>query len=402
MRCGRPIWNAARLDRSTTTQSPPTPLAVLLVGNYPRDGQESMRRFASVMLEGLRKEGVATELVLPPVWLGRAGKSTLGGIGKWLAYVDKFALFPLLLRRRVRQAARHGRPLVVHLCDHSNSMYASAAAGVPVVTTCHDLLAVRGALGEATDCPASPAGRYLQRWILRGLARSTVIASVSAATQADVDRLLPGGPISCTVSNCLNHPYRVLTRAETDTRLAPLAALRGPFALHVGSNLRRKNREGVLRIFARTAGRWSGQLAFAGQPLSAELRALAASLGIADRIVEVPKPDNDLLEALYNRAVALIFPSRFEGFGWPIIEAQACGCPVLTTRSGPMPEVAGGAALLRDVDDEEGFARDLVTLTDPAQRELWSRRGLENAQRYTTERMVLEYLRVYRQAVAAR
>jgi glycosyltransferase involved in cell wall biosynthesis len=186
-----------------------------------------------------------------------------------------------------------------------------------------------------------------------------------------------------------------------DARLSSIAGLRDRYAFHVGSNLRRKNREGVLRIFARTAARWDGQLVFAGQPLSPALRELAASLRIADRIVEIPKPDNDTLEALYSRATALLFPSRFEGFGWPIIEAQACGCPVISSNSGPMPEVVGEGGLLRDVEDEAGFAEDLLRLTEPAERERWSQKGLANVQRFTIERMVQDYLRIYAEAIEA-
>ena len=363
-----------------------------------------MQRFAGAMLDGLRKAGVPARLVVPPVICGRAGSSSLGGIGKWLAYLDKFVLFPLILRRRIHDLTGRCGPsrVVVHICDHSNAMYAGAAGGVPVVTTCHDLLAVRGALGEDTDCPPSPAGHWLQRWILGSLAKASIIACVSSATQSDADRLLPPGSRTRHLPIGLNHPYHPLPPAEARARLAILEGLRFPFVLHVGSNLRRKNREGVLRIFARTAPAWDGQLVFAGQPLSPELRSMARSLGITGRVREIPKPDNDLLEALYNAATALLFPSRFEGFGWPIIEAQACGCPVICSRSGPLPEVAGDGALLREVEDEEGFAADLLRLASPDQREHWSRRALANAGRFSTERMVLEYLRLYSEAVAPR
>ena len=95
----------------------------------------------------------------------------------------------------------------------------------------------------------------------------------------------------------------------------------------------------MLHDAASIKDQWNGQIVFVGEPLSRELRALAERLQIADRLVEVPNADNELLEALYNRAVALLYPSRFEGFGWPVIEAQACGCPVICSTAGPLPEV---------------------------------------------------------------
>jgi len=169
-----------------------------------------------------------------------------------------------------------------------------------------------------------------------------------------------------------------------------------PFVLHVGSHLRRKNRAGVVRIFARTKGHWNAQLVFAGDRLYNDLWTQARALGIADRIVEIVSADSELLEALYNQAHALLFPSRFEGFGWPIAEAQACGCPVLCRDAAPMSEVAGGAALLRDTGDEDGFAEDLLRLRDPATREKYRELGLQNATRFSAKTMAEQYLALYR------
>jgi glycosyltransferase involved in cell wall biosynthesis len=185
--------------------------------------------------------------------------------------------------------------------------------------------------------------------------------------------------------------------------LAKVPGLEGTaqFVLHVGSNLRRKNREGVLRIFARCKERWNGSLVFAGDALSPSLRSLGQELGVSDRIVEVPNADNQTLEALYNAATGLLFPSTFEGFGWPIAEAHACGCPVLCADRAPMSEVAGQGGLTHPIEDEAGFAADLLRLTDAQERARWSARALENAKRFSTERMVAEYGKLYTSLAAA-
>jgi glycosyltransferase involved in cell wall biosynthesis len=151
-----------------------------------------------------------------------------------------------------------------------------------------------------------------------------------------------------------------------------------------------------VRIFARTKDHWNAQLVFAGDGLSNDLWTQARALGIAHRIVEIVSADSELLEALYNQAHALLFPSRFEGFGWPIAEAQACGCPVLCSDAAPMSDVAGGAALLRDIADEDGFAEDLLRLRDPATREKYRKLGLQNATRFNAKRMAEQYLALYR------
>jgi glycosyltransferase involved in cell wall biosynthesis len=292
-----------------------------------------------------------------------------------------------------------GHVEIVHICDHSNAIYTSHLGATPTLVTCHDLLAVRGALGEETDCPASFTGKFLQRWILAGLRRAKAIACVSRATLRDAERLVGRGddsPQLHLVSNGLNYPYAKQSREIVRERLAGIFDADRAFILHVGSNLRRKNREGVLRIFGLTKNEWNGQLVLAGDPLSDELRSVGKSLGMSNQIVVVNNPNSELLEALYSAALALIYPSRFEGFGWPIIEAQACGCPVICSDREPLPEVAGDAALLHDINDEVGFATDVLRLRDPAERERWSEKGLRNAERYRTEKMIARYVEVYR------
>jgi glycosyltransferase involved in cell wall biosynthesis len=368
---------------------------VLLIGNYPLDNQPSMHRFAMMMLDGLAAAGVPAELIRPRPFFGRfryAGSF----IAKWLAYIDKFVLFRWQLRRKLKIV-----PALVHICDHSNAIYAKHIRGVPVVATCHDLLAVRGALGEQADCPASLTGKLLQRWIVSGLKAATAISCVSEATLADARRLVirqDGGPRLEIISLGLNYPYRELSPEESRARLAEYSVFMPgtPFVLHVGSNLRRKNREGVLRIFARSKDQWDGSLVFAGEPLSNILRSLARRLKILNRVVEISDAPSELLEALYNCATALLFPSTFEGFGWPIAEAQACGCPVICTDREPMTEVAGNAGLTHDVEDEAGFAADLLRLTDPGERKHWSAKGLENARRFSSSRMIAKYCELYR------
>jgi glycosyltransferase involved in cell wall biosynthesis len=372
---------------------------VLLIGNYPPDRLQSMQRFATMMLDGLTAAGVPAELIQPQPFFGRfryAGRY----VAKWLAYIDKFVLFPLQLRRRLKAPAA-----LVHICDHSNGMYAKRIHGVPVVTTCHDLLAVRGALGEQTDCPASLTGKWLQRWIVAGLRAATAVACVSKTTLEDARRLVArrdGTPKLELIELGLSYPYQTLPADEARARLARFSALRPdiPFVLHVGSNLRRKNREGVLRIFAGCNEQWNGLLVFAGEPLSETLRSLARQLGVLDRIVEIPDAASEVLEALYNCATALLFPSRFEGFGWPIIEAQACGCPVICSDRSPLPEVAGDAGLIHPVEDEESFSAEINRLTNPEVRANWSKKSLSNAQRFSIERMIAEYVSVYRSSGA--
>ena len=103
-----------------------------------------------------------------------------------------------------------------------------------------------------------------------------------------------------------------------------------------------------------------------------------------------------MLEALYNGALALLFPSRFEGFGWPAIEAQACGCPVLCSDAGSLGEVVGESAFVRAADDEEAFAGELRRLlSDDSARARWTEAGFRNVTRFDTETMINRYTELH-------
>lgn len=375
-------------------------MRVLLIANYAADAQQSMLRFAAMLQSGLPASGLEVETLAPARVFGRPA-AAYTGVGKWLAYLDKYVLFPWKLRRRAR---RLGRDAVVHICDHSNAMYVPAAgsAGAPVLVTCHDLGAVRGALGEATDCPASWMGRRLQRWIARSLGGADLIACVSGATLDDVRRLIrtPAGdpPRARLVPMGLNAPFRALPPAEAEARLRVFEGLdlAQPYVLNVGSSLRRKNREAVLRIFAAARDRFAGQLIFAGELLPPELVRLAADLGVGDRVMQMAEPSHDVLEALYSRAFALLFPSRFEGFGWPVIEAQACGCPVLCSGAGALAEVAGEGAFVAPADEDAAFVAELLRLQDePGARKAWIAKGTANLARFRAGAMLDRYAGLY-------
>ena len=364
---------------------------ILLVGNYIPDGQHSMIGFAALMENGLRGAGHQVRTLRPPIVFGRFSRY-LPRMLKWFAYIDKLVLFPPLFRRAARNVD------LVHICDHSNALYIPKRKPGPHVVTCHDLLAVRGSLGEQTDCPASRLGKWLQRSILRGLVRADAVACVSTTTLIDVNRLLPGYRPTEVLPLGLRYDLEPLAEPECSERLKAVSglSLNDQFLLHVGSSQPRKNREGVLRVFARVVDKLDTKLVFAGKPLTGAQRNLAGQLKIADRVVEAGEVSSGLLAALYGRALAFFFPSRFEGFGWPIIEAQSCGCPVICSNRGPFPEVAGDAAMMRDVEDEEGFAEAILNLSSDAKlRTELIEKGFQNALRYKPETMISNYLSFY-------
>jgi glycosyltransferase involved in cell wall biosynthesis len=375
---------------------------IVLIGNYPPDRQESMLRFRDLVAERLEAAGFLVESISPQGRVGPLVKPG-GGLSKWLGYIDKYVLFPVELMRRLSQIKRsyQGQRVVVHICDHSNAVYAKLAKRwFRVLITCHDLIAVRSARGEDTDCPVSGFGKYLQEAVLRGLGYADGIACVSRATQSDLIRLAGTAVAgrSRVVPLALNYPYRVLPQDETLKKLT-VAGLELPYrgyVLHVGSGLWRKNREALFQSVAQIKDSWSGLIVFAGEPLSPELWALARSLELEERVREIVRPDNETLVALYNAALAFVFMSRFEGFGWPILEAQACGCPLICSNRTSVPEVAGEGAVVLEPEDYGAIAGAIQRLQQPAFRDNVTALGFKNVQNYSSDRMMDAYENFYR------
>jgi glycosyltransferase involved in cell wall biosynthesis len=250
--------------------------------------------------------------------------------------------------RRAAQAAD-----VVHLCDHSNAMYVPALRHKAHVVTCHDVLAIRSAMRHFPENPVGVSGRTFQRLIARGLRQAHAILCVSRKTRDDLRRYLavPEERLHI-VPNALPWPYQPVAVNACAPLLAAVGLQAGePYFFHVGGNHWYKNRGAAIQIFAelRKLPQYAGaRLVMAGGPMTASLREIAEKHQVAKAVVEAVGLSNECLQALYSCALATLFPSVEEGFGWPILEAQACGCPVVIADRPPMNEVAGGAAILID------------------------------------------------------
>jgi len=366
-------------------------MRILLVANYIPDGQQSMQCFAGMIEKGLVASGQDVRVLRPPVVARRL--PVCGLLGKWLGYIDKLVLFPHQLRRAASWAD------IVHICDHSNAFYIQHLDQCRHLVTCHDLFAIRSARGEIAHQRTRWTGRRLQSMILNGLAAAKHIVCVSDATRHDLIKLLPLAKVKThTVYNGLNYPYGPMEPHESEARLLRLGVDPNvPFLLHVGGNQWYKNRLGVLEIFALLSSRarmGELRLVMVGKPWTSAMRRAARERNIDARVHELRSVDNEDLRALYSRASLLLFPSLNEGFGWPIIEAQACGCPVVTSNRPPMTEVGGDAAVYIDPDDPQAAAQrigDVLKSTTNCREP-----GFRNAARFSAAYAVSAYLDVYR------
>ena len=374
-------------------------MKVLLIGNYAPDDQKSMAAFSAMLERELPRLGCEVRVRSPKA------RATLlpmpHKLRKWAGYVDKFDLFPPTLAKDARWAD------VVHVCDHSNAMYLPRLTAYPTVLTCHDVIAIQAARGIVTDWQVGATGRIFQRLIADGFAHADRVICDSAATRRDVLALqLADAARVETVPIGLNNEFGPLPEAVVREHLA-LHGLKpqDQYLLHVGHEHARKNRMAVLQAFAQLqkdpAASPVQSLVFVGSALTQEMIALVADHpGLAAKVHVLRDVSHDNLRALYCGAAALLFPSLQEGFGWPIIEAQACGCPVFTSDLAPMNEIGSDAAVYVNPQDPAAIAQAIRQAAPHfgAMRE----RGLANAQHYLAAHMAASYVRSYREVIAAR
>ena len=225
---------------------------------------------------------------------------------------------------------------------------------------------------------------------------ATHLLAISESTARDAERLFPWIQGRTTVVPLTTDLFGVAAAAR------PSVAPPGNYFLMVGQRDSYKNGALALRAFAAVAaGRPGLRLVLCGGVPRREETALIADLGLAER-VDFIAPDDAWLRTHYENALGLLYPSRHEGFGLPVLEAMLCGCPVVTTPLTSIPEVAGEAALYAGPDDVATFAAHLRTLLDPVAREFRGGLGRKRAELFRPEAHVRRMLDFYRAVMSAR
>src|SRR5450755_773146 len=280
----------------------------------------------------------------------------------------------------------------------------------PHVVHVHDLLNLRSALGEGPGHVTSFSGRLYQRYIRRGFRKARHFISVSKKTRDDLHKY---GEVEALTSevvyNGFNFPYKPMTQDEAFRKLreAGLPATPRGMLLNLGGGQWYKNQGGLIALYSRYAADVEDPLPLwcIGAKPNAAVARLLAKVPPAGHVSFFQNLDNTTLQAAYSYARAFIFPSLAEGFGWPLVEAQACGCPVITTDEPPMTEVAGPAAVylprLMSAADLEAWSipaaqslHDLLAEDAAAQ----SRRkgaGVNWVRRFDAEKAIEQYLAIY-------
>lgn len=325
----------------------------------------------------------------------RAGEELAGIQGSRLVDVAA-GPFSLAQQWEVPARVRALEPDVYH-----SPMYSMPyRIGVPTVFTCYDLIP----MVRPEYFP--PSRRVLFRLFTRlAVAASRRVLSISEATKQDLCRLFRVSPSQVVVTHLAAAD---VFRPATDRQVAETRAKYGlgnAYFVAVGSNKPHKNLSMVIRAFAdfRSGAGSSCQLAHVGpwdarypEPREAA-NAIAAD---AVRFLGVV-PDEDLA-ALYTGAVALLFPSLYEGFGLPVVEAMKCGTPVLCSDRSSVPEVAGDAAWVLDPTQTAEWCDAMRKVAEnPALRSKLSQASVRRAAEFTWEETARRTLAVYREVAGA-
>lgn len=305
-------------------------------------GSQSMPRYAKMLADGMQQKGYEVLTWKPQAFFY---KLPFAPIKKWLGYIDQFLIFPLKVKARLR-----------HCPEDTIFVFADQALGpwVPLVKTkphvihCHDFLALNSALGKIPENPTRGTGKIYQDFIRKGFSKGKYFISISKKTQEDLHELHEGNITSSVVCyNGLNREFKVLDTHSSRNSLDNLLNLdlSTGYILHVGGNQFYKNRKGVIEIYDawRRASDIVLPLLLVGAQPADNLKETYEKSVYKKDIHFVIGLDDQYINAAYSGATCLLFPSLDEGFGWPIAEAMASGCPVITTNRAPMTEILGFA-----------------------------------------------------------
>lgn len=291
-------------------------------------------------------------------------------------------LLPLLLRKI--------QPDIVH---YTNYLAPAVAAG-PYVVSVHDMSLTR------TPEHHTIKKRLLTASLMPLVARrARLVLTPSLSTSRDVIEDL-GMPVDRVVSI----PYAAAEMFRPVAERPNYPGLEHPYFLFVGTIEPRKNLVRLLQAFAAFARDVPGvNLVLIGQRgwKCEDIYARSRQADIAGRVVLLDYVDESALPSLYSHALACVYPSLFEGFGFPVVEAMSCGAPVLTSNTTSLAEIGEGAALLVDPLDTKALADGLRSLAqDPALRERLRTLGFARAASFSWRETGRRTLEAYRRALA--
>jgi alpha-1,3-rhamnosyl/mannosyltransferase len=286
--------------------------------------------------------------------------------------------------------------MINHVVDHGYGHLAFTLDPSRTVVTFHDALLFRAAAHEIPGVEPFPrVTLWGQRYSMAAIVRVAAVITPSEASRRDFLRF----------ASYDEHRVHVVPLGVSDAFASqgrdhvPERQAGDPFRiLHAGHCGPSKNIEALVQALPLIARQLEHpvRLVKVGLPFSSSQRALISQLRVDDSIEHLGFVDSSVLPRIYASCDVLVLPSRYEGFGLPVLEAMAAQIPVIASRAGALPEVVGDAGVLVDPDDVGGLADAVVAiLTDDTRRRQLVQRGADRARGYTWDRTASLTLDVY-------
>ena len=381
---------------------------VAIVSDFLEEKWPSMDLVAEMLYAHLRQDhasSFSTTQLRPPM---RRRFTRLGSMSRSLFNADRVLNRFWDYRRWLQQ--RKGEFELFHIVDHS---YAHLARQLPherTIVTCHDLDAFRSLI-DPLNYPRPKLYRMMSERILDGLRLAARVTCDSVATRDELlaHQLLPPERV-CVVHNGVSPEYSPQPEMATD---AEALRLLGPLSentftiLHVGSTIQRKRIDILLRVVAELRGEFPQlRLVRVGGAFTEQQRRLVETLGIGQLITEMPFLDKNVLAAVYRQAALVLQPSELEGFGLPVVEALACGTPVVASDLPVLREVGGEAATYCPVADVMIWSEAVSALLRERWRqpERWRERrdrGVAQAAKFSWAEYACNMAALYRELLSA-
>lgn len=362
-------------------------MKIVIAAWHVRDFNVGLGRYARELIEAIGRVDQAHDylVLVPPAACAFTARPNM---------VYRTVRIPFFRRRVWEQVA----PLTAGAYDVLHFPYDSCIAWKrgKFVATIHDVKPL--VLGQQRPRP-SFHDRLLSLVIGDRWTRLDHVVTDSRCSQRDILRLLP----------LTEDRVTVVYPGVDQERFAPAASHEEgerakPYVLCVAGDDPAKNVETLIEAFARLPRgiRERYDLVLAGDVEKRDgLVDVVNRMGLVDR-VRFPGPvSDDQLVRLYRQARLFVFPSRYEGFGLPVLEAMACGCPVISSNASSLPEVVGDAGVLVEPDDVEGLSREMRSLlSDEGRRDELRKRGLVRARQFSWDETARRMVEIYRTVAA--
>jgi glycosyltransferase involved in cell wall biosynthesis len=362
---------------------------VALLHNYRDELQPSMRLYADHLGVALNRHGISITRVRPPTVVPDAWCRRSRAWAKLDTYFGRFAVYPRLVRKLDTD--------LVHIVDHGQGYLLGQLDPRRTIVTCHDVILLVLAAGRIGGAKIPGVALQVLRISMEFVKRAALVVADSRQTRSDLVELVGIDPDKIIVIHPgLNQPFAPdPARGRAFRRARGLGE--GPLILQAGGQFY-KNISGVLRVLAHLRrGGIDARVVRIGRALAGAERGLAESLDVIGSVVELGAVSDQEMPALYNAVDLLLFPSLYEGFGWPPLEAMASGTPVVSSRAGSLDEIVGDAALTADPEDVDALAAHAGSvLGDGDLRARVVARGLAHAARFSWDRTALEMMGAYR------